>query len=179
MTEAVTDWRQQPLAALMRHILDTHHRFCREQGARVAGLFADELAARGQDAPLLRLQGLFTQVQQALTVHMAKEEQVLFPMIGQLEQAAAGQAAAPRFSFGSIAAPIRMMDMEHREAERWLARLKELSNGFTPATADGPRARELYAALAAFDRDLAVHTGLEDGIVFPRAVALEAQLNAA
>lgn len=173
------DWRQQPLAALLRHIVETHHRYCREEGARLADLFAEELAARRGDATLARLQGFFIQLQSALTVHLAKEEQVLFPMIARLEQAAERGGEAPRFSFGSIAAPIRMMNLEHQEADRMLERMRALSSGFACPTGAGERTRELYAGLAAFDRDLATHAGLEDDVLFPRAIALEASLSAA
>lgn len=169
-------WEQHSLAALMRHIVATHHLFSRNESARLAGLFADELATRRQDDHLLRLQRIFTQLTSTLIVHLAKEEQVLFPMIAQLEEAAARQLPRPRFTFGSIASPIRMMNLEHQEADALVRRMRELTANFAPPPEAGERAQALYAGLAAFDRDLEQHACLEDEVLFPRAIALETSL---
>ena len=44
---------------------------------------------------------------------MLKEEQILFPMTRELDQA----ATAPSFHCGSVGNPIRMMEVEHQMAE--------------------------------------------------------------
>ncbi|MGH9535087.1 MAG: hemerythrin domain-containing protein [Terriglobales bacterium] len=166
-------WAARSLLELTRHIVDTHHRFCREQGAHLSAALADALAAPAPGAALAPLQRQFTQLQATLLLHLTKEEQVLFPMIVRLEQAVNAQEPIPSFAFGSIAAPIRMMDMEHREVERQFAEIRNLAGGFT-APADGSALqREIATRLAAYHEDLVRHTRLEDEILFPRAVALE------
>lgn len=173
MTQPTANWSDAPLSALIRHILETHHRYCREASARLAGLFADELRGRDEAPQLSRLQQLFSQLQSAILLHLTKEEQILFPMIGQLERAAEGKEPMPNFAFGSIAAPIRMMGLEHREAESVLARMRELSGGFAAPGGAGDREKEIYAGLREFSDDFDRHARLEDDVLFPRAIALQ------
>lgn len=177
MTTATTQqgsaaWGDKSLAELTQHIINTHHNFCRAEGARISGALADALAAPQAGASLARLQRQWTQLQATLLLHLTKEEQVLFPMIGRLEQAVKAQQPIPGFAFGSIAAPIRMMEMEHREVERQFSQIGEMTSGFsTPAAA--PAERAINQALQGYQEDLVRHTKLEDEVLFPRAIGLE------
>ena len=75
---------------------------------------------------LLRLSGVIEGLQQELQSHMFKEEQILFPAIRQLERS----AELPRFPFGTVANPIRMMEHEHDSAGQALEQIRDLTDGF-------------------------------------------------
>lgn len=166
-------WADKNLADLTQYIITTHHNFCRAEGARISAAMADALAANSPGPKLEQLQRQWTQLQSTLLLHLTKEEQVLFPMIVRLEQAVQAGQPVPGFAFGSIAAPIRMMDMEHREVERQFARVGELAGGFA-APADAATAEHaIHEALKAYQEDLVRHTSLEDEVLFPRAIGLE------
>jgi regulator of cell morphogenesis and NO signaling len=68
-----------------------------------------------------------------------------------------------------------MMEREHREAADELRIIRELTNGYT-APADGCTTYAVcMQELARFERDLHQHVHLENNVLFPRAVALEAR----
>lgn len=166
-------WAEKSLAELTQYIVATHHNFCRAEGARISAAMADALGAPQPGANLARLQRQWTQLQSTLLLHLTKEEQVLFPMIGRLEQAVNAREPIPGFAFGSIAAPIRMMDMEHREVERQFSQIGELTGGFAVPAAAPAAERAIAEALKGYQDDLARHTKLEDEVLFPRAIGLE------
>ncbi len=168
------DWNQASLAELTAHIVAVHHSFCREQMARLAAELVSAAAENTrQAATLAGLKTGFQRLSRELTGHLSKEETVLFPLIERIETARRNGTPPPASSFGSVANPIRMMILEHGEAERALEQMRAASHGFQAPEDAGPRVQELCRALQAFDADLACHVELEDKILFPRAVAME------
>ena len=99
--------------------------------------------------------------------HMQKEEQILFPMVRQLEAGVAGN-----FLCGSVANPIRQMELEHESAGAAVACLRELTDGFAPNDDACNTHRALLAGLAEFEGDLHQHVHKENNVLFPRAQAL-------
>ncbi len=69
------------------------------------------------DARLTEVRKAFVGLLQELSTHILKEEQVLFPMIRQLETA----TDLPAIHCGSVANPIRQMEYEHNSAADALA----------------------------------------------------------
>ncbi|MGH9488843.1 MAG: hemerythrin domain-containing protein [Terriglobales bacterium] len=163
------DWKTAPLPELMTHIVEAHHAFCRREMARLNGLFP---AAAGEG----KLAAAFQQLCAALSQHLAKEEMVLFPLIAGFAAAQREHTRPPQPSFGSVANPIRMMVLEHGEAEKLLAQMRVESNGFAAPARATEAVQQLYAGLRAFDEDMTVHVQLEDTALFPRAIALEQEL---
>jgi regulator of cell morphogenesis and NO signaling len=106
--------------------------------------------------------------------HQGKEEVVLFPYIGKFERYASGDGAKPRSCFGTIDHPIKMMTQEHDYAGSLMAEIRGLSKGYTPPAGACPTFSAFYAGLREFEQDLHQHVHLENNILFPRAIALEA-----
>jgi len=100
---------------------------------------------------------------------------VLFPYIVRLEEASEDGFAKPYACFRSVAQPISMMMREHDSAEGIVAQLRELTNGFEPPKWACPRNSAFHASLAVFEKDLRQHVQLENDLLFPRAIALEAK----
>lgn len=177
LTGTARDWTQASLAALQQFIMDTHHEFTRQELARLEKLFVKVCNAHGSRHPeLLRLQELFLQLQHELQPHMLKEEQVLFPYIARLEEASQLGLPAPLVFFGTVNHPVRMMLLEHDTAGDLLKEMRQTAGDYvTPADAC-PSFRALYQALPEFEADLHQHIHLENNLLFPRAVELEAQI---
>jgi regulator of cell morphogenesis and NO signaling len=108
-----------------------------------------------------------------------KEERVLFPYIERLELLAAGGGSLPASPFGSIQAPIGMMEHEHDDAARALARLRELTNAYTPPADACNTFRGLYHGLAELEKALHEHIHLENNVLFPLGTKLEEELSIA
>jgi regulator of cell morphogenesis and NO signaling len=177
LTGTARDWTQKSLATLQQFIVDTHHEFTRQELARLEKLFAKVCAAHGSRHPeLLRLQELFLQLKQELLPHMLKEEQVLFPYVARLEEAAqAGRPAPPAF-FGTVNHPVRMMMNEHDVAGDLLKALRQTAADYVVPADACPSFRALYQALPELEADLHQHIHLENNLHFPRAVELEARI---
>ena len=174
------DFAAGPLSDIIRHILDTHHVYTREESARIQSLLAKVCAKHGESRPeLFEVAMLFRKLDAELQPHMLKEEQVLFPYVLRLEAAAAGRAAPPFAPFGTVGNPVRMMMYEHDKAGDLLRELRTAAGDFELPDEACMSFRALYEALEAFERDLHQHIHLENNVLFPRAVELEASAFAA
>lgn len=171
-----TDWRTASLTGLTRHIVETHHAFMKSELPRIAGLLAKVRGAHEERHPeLAELAQVFGALRAEIEAHLGKEEQVLFPLIQEMEATRrAGTAHC-----GSVSNPIRVMEHEHDNAGAALGRMRELTRGYT-VPADGCATyAALLDGLAAIERDLHEHIHKENNILHPRAIRLEAELLAA
>ena len=150
------------LRDLIRHIVTEHHGYLR----RNLPVIADGVSARGD----VELAAAFGRLRQELMLHLTKEESVLFPAIDRLESAQASGEPLPKAYFGSMRLPVQILEEEHHIADVALARIRELTDGFTV-----PRG-ELGAALKALDADLHEHMRLENEVLFPRVMDLESRV---
>lgn len=164
-------WEKEPLAALVRFILDTHHVYTREAIASLPPLAAKVRGRHGEAHPeTRRVETLVGRLAADLAPHMQKEEQILFPYIVSLEKTG-GRAAAS--CFGSVRNPIRMMMAEHDAAGGILVELRDATAGYTLPSDACTSFQALYAGLVQLEGDLHRHIHLENNILFPRAIELE------
>ena len=170
------DWQKASLAELVAHIVAKHHQFTREEIARLTPLIAKVEGVHGQNHPELdQVRGLFRGLAQEMTMHMMKEEHMLFPYIEQLEKAVNRGARPAPPMFGTVQNPVRMMMMEHDSSGEALRRIRELTGGYAAPVDACVSYQTLYKALQDFEADLHQHIHLENNILFPRAVALESR----
>jgi regulator of cell morphogenesis and NO signaling len=173
--EPGVDWTTAPVRDLVQHIINTHHAYLRhELPALEARLHKVVQAHRERHGGmLLELARTFLGLKAELEAHLAKEEEVLFPVaISYEESLARGESLEP-VMFGTVQNPIRCMETEHEHAGAALARIRQLTNGFTPPPDACVTFRSLYAGLAELERDLHLHIHLENNILFPRTIQLE------
>ena len=111
---------------------------------------------------------------QELLQHMYKEEQILFPYVSALDEASSSDQPAPVPFFGSAVNPIRMMMAEHNLADALLSSLRSLTRDYTPPADACMSFRALYGRLADLDADLREHMRIENDVLFPRTVEMEA-----
>jgi regulator of cell morphogenesis and NO signaling len=169
------DWNRASLQSLSGHILSQHHEYVKQELPRLDALAKKVVAKHGSHRPeLLEIQSALQKIDQELMQHMAKEELVLFPYIAKLETALAEGSARPQSCFGTISNPIAMMMQEHDGAGELLVEIRLLSSNFTPPSDACPTYHAFFAGLKEFEQDLHQHIHLENNILFPRAIALEA-----
>lgn len=178
LTPGEKDWAEEPLASLAAHIVDAHHAYVSREVPRLNELAAKVVSRHGDTREeLLAIQSKLAELGEELIAHQGKEEVVLFPYIGKLERFAAGNGAMPRNCFGSITHPIEMMTRDHDFAGNIMAEIRQLSRGYTPPAGACPTFLAFYEGLRQFEQDLHQHIHLENNILFPRAVELEASLS--
>ncbi|MHC4959094.1 MAG: iron-sulfur cluster repair di-iron protein [Planctomycetota bacterium] len=153
-------WDEAPLGDLIDHILETYHRPLDEELPRLDAMARKVHAVHGDKDPerLAGIESVFAGLKAELEQHMAKEEQILFPMIRQGQGAMAG-------------GPVSVMEHEHDSAGAALRRLRELTNGYEVPEGACNTWRALWHGLAALETSLHQHIHLENNILFPRALA--------
>lgn len=157
--QAEKSWDDAPLGDLIDHIVCRYHRSLDEELPRLEGMARKVLDVHGdRDARLAELLAVFLDLKTELDEHMAKEEQILFPMIRGGHGAMAG-------------APISVMEHEHDSAGAGLRRLRELTDDYVPPVDACTTWRALWAGLATLEEEMHRHIHLENEILFPRALA--------
>jgi regulator of cell morphogenesis and NO signaling len=168
------NWRDRSLSSLINHIVQKHHAYCREECARLEPLLAKVISKHGERHPELhQVQEHFASLRNELSMHMMKEERVLFPYIIALEESVAHKSPFPRPPFGTVQNPVRMMVEEHDNAGHLIKGIRSLSRNFTAPEDACSSFKALYQGLEAFEADLHQHIHLENNLLFPRAIALE------
>jgi regulator of cell morphogenesis and NO signaling len=141
---------------LIDHILARYHAVHREQLPELIRM-ARRVEAVHRDHPDVPagLAALLEQAEQELLDHMAKEEQILFPILK------AGGSAM-------VVYPITMMRMEHTSHGAMLEHLMALTHDSRPPAGACNTWRALYAGIAQLHDDLINHIHLENNVLFPR-----------
>ena len=164
-----------PIPRLIDVIVATHHAYVRAAMPAITRHLAKLVEVHGSRHPeLARVAAYFQQVVADLSQHMVKEEQVLFPYVRELADAGetCGRTQSP---FGTVANPIRMMEREHQEVGDALRLIRELTRGYA-APDDGCTTYAVtMAELLEFERDLHRHVHLENNVLFPAALRIEAR----
>jgi regulator of cell morphogenesis and NO signaling len=108
---------------------------------------------------------------------MFKEEQIVFPYIMAMAEAADQKRTVPFAPFGTVNNPIRMMMREHDTAGEILRELRALTSDYRVPADACINYQTLYQALENFEQDLHQHIHLENNLLFPRALELETRLS--
>ncbi len=168
------NWRTEPLADLVAHINGTHHKYTRAEIARLGPLLDKVVSVHGKNHPELEnVRAAFYGLAQELTMHMMKEEAVLFPYIVRMEEAVIQREPVLPPPFGSVQNPVAMMMHEHDSAGDALRTMRQASAGYLAPPDACISYQTLYQALADFEKDLHQHIHLENNILFPRAIEME------
>ncbi|MFM2418914.1 MAG: Iron-sulfur cluster repair protein YtfE [Pseudomonadota bacterium] len=164
----------QDARELIAHVLDHHHAYSRNALTRLVPLAEKVARVHAEKRPELRgVLALAEAIRDELLPHMLKEERVLFPYV---EALAAGRTIAAHF--GTVQNPIRVMEAEHEALGKLLVRMRDATDNYTPPADACASHRALVAGLAELTADIHVHAHLENAVLFPAAVRLEAERQA-
>jgi len=144
-----------PKDEVISHIVNHYHRRLREELPQLVAMAAKVERVHGDkgDCPL-GLAAHLGRMQLELLDHMAKEENVLFPL---------ALSGHPR-----LHAPVNVMEAEHRDHAAHLARVRELTGDLVPPPGACATWRALYLRLSDSERELMEHVHLENHVLFPR-----------
>ncbi len=161
------------MTELADHIEATHHVYLREELPRLQGLVDKVMTAHGKRYPWLEgVQSTYRDLVAELNPHMLKEEQILFPMIRELDSA----TVAPSLHCGSVSNPIGVMEHEHANAGAALRRLRELTSGFEVPEGGCDSFRAMVDGLRQLEADTHAHIHKENNVLFVRAAEAEGEL---
>ncbi|HTM02083.1 MAG TPA: hemerythrin domain-containing protein [Vicinamibacterales bacterium] len=160
------EWTTASLHDLTQHIVTTYHDPLRAELPRLELLAARVARIHGAKAPRLlqRIESAIRELSRDLTIHMRKEERLLFRGICGLEYS--GECALP------LTEAIRVAESEHHRAGTLLAGLRAMTDGFTLPDWACPSTRALYEGLATLESAMHIHAHLENNVLFPQALKL-------
>ena len=154
---------------LISYILIHHHFYVKQSMPTIINHLEKVAAKHGERYPyMITVLGLFKEIQEEMTMHMHKEEVILFPRI---KEVAALQDAHQHRNLvaGYIAAPIQVMEHEHDHAGNILYQIRSLTGNYTAPSQACTTFQVCLAELKEFEADLHRHVHLENNILFPLA----------
>ncbi len=158
-----------PIDYLADHIEHTHHRYVRESIPFLLAGTEKIAQVHGERHPELKvLKRQFELLAQDLLEHLEKEEKVLFPYVRAL-----AKNAGPLPNSANRA--IHVMEQEHEYAGALLDNIKDITDNYTPPADACTTYQVTFSKLAEFEEDLHWHIHLENNVLFPKVLDLEAQ----
>lgn len=170
-----TDFNSWDIDLLADYIQKKHHRYVTQKIPEISQYIKKVALVHGAHHPeLLEIRDLFLASAEELTAHMAKEENIVFPFAKQIAIVNGNPMEKPFFD--TLENPIDCMKHEHdNEGERF-RKIAKLSNNYTPPKEACNTYRVVFAMLQEFEEDLHMHIHLENNILFPKAIALEKEI---
>ena len=107
---------------------------------------------------------------------LQKEENILFPYLLELFDASERNIRISPMHCGSIANPIRVMNMEHEAEGNRYFRIKEITNNFEVPQDGCNTYRLMMTELEKFVNALFEHIHIENNIMFPKSLELEQRM---
>ena len=172
--ESATNWNTEPLADVIAHIVKKHHAYVQSEIPRLLHLANKVSSKHGPAHPeTIKVNELFEALANELTMHLMKEEQILFPYVVRMEESRIEGTPVIPSCFATVQSPIQMMVMEHDSAGDILRELRTATADYKLPEDACTSYRTLYTGLLEFEADLHQHIHLENNILFPRAISME------
>lgn len=153
-----SQWPEKPVGDLVDFIESYYHSRLRAELPELISMAAKvETVHSGKASCPQNLASRLRMMHASILDHLAKEEQVLFPMI--------------RSGYSSQAsAPIRVMEQEHEDHGKNLEQLRELTHEFIAPPEACATWKALYLRLKRLSDELMEHIHLENNVLFPRVL---------
>lgn len=109
--------------------------------------------------------------------HIEEENQIIFPYIKQIVHAYESREPYASLLVRTLRKPVEnLMNHEHEYIRKYLHKIRELTDNFTPPSACCVTHKVAFLKLKELDGDLVQHIHLENNILFPKAIRMEKEL---
>ncbi|WP_042356498.1 iron-sulfur cluster repair di-iron protein [Bacillus rubiinfantis] len=155
-------WTESDSITIINHIIQHFHRASEEELKNLSPYVTKVSRVHGNNHPeLLKVNELFYEFKKELLEHMAKEEELVFPIIKQLEEGTIKNKE-------EAIAMIIELEKEHDHCGEILKQIRSITSDYAlPLDACGTY-RLVYARLEALEELTFMHVHLENNILFPR-----------
>lgn len=162
---------------LVEFITHTHHTYVRKVMPELLRLGAKVSDKEGEKYPETRkINNILADVAARARQHIMSVEYALFPYIVEMESVRESKLPFLAPKFGRVENPVRLIENEHQKTAKALKEIRVLSQNFSAPSGVSADFGRWYALLKEYDADTRLHIHLESNILFPRAIALEAEL---
>jgi regulator of cell morphogenesis and NO signaling len=155
-------WSGMEPAALVDHIVATHHRYLDVELPLLDALAAKVFTVHGERHPELgEVKALVGAIRGALEPHLRVEEELLFPAIHE------GPAGASDSPLPGPAELVQAMEAEHDQAGDLLAALRRVTSAYEIPPDACASYRSLFERLEALELDTHLHVLKENHALLP------------
>ncbi|MBS1533055.1 MAG: iron-sulfur cluster repair di-iron protein [Bacteroidetes bacterium] len=171
------DFQKWDIGFLSDYIINTHHQYVKDNTPFIQEMAQKVARVHGANHPeLVEVADVFERIAHNLTLHMMKEEKILFPRIKELAYYKKISARIPADDLGLVSTPIQVMESEHEQAGEDFETIRQLTADYE-LPEDACRSYTiLFKKLEEYENDLNRHVHLENNILFPKAIQTEKEL---
>lgn len=160
------------LRELTIYIERKHHTFVRDALNRFEQ-YKTQLDTQLKEAGLVQL---IDRLNKDMTMHMQKEEKMLFPLIRYLIDCERFNEKPRSRNYGSIRNPIHQMFLEHESATSMLNKIKLVLDKHHDDLSEKNITNHFNSLIDEFEANLYLHIHIENNILFPKTIELENKL---
>ena len=154
---------------LIGYILIHHHFYLKQSMPIIADHLTKVATKHGDRFPnMVAVLELFLHLKNEMTLHMQKEETILFPRIKEVESFYHFKQKK-NLPTNYINGPVGVMENEHDEAGEIMYKIRQLTSSYTIPEGACTTFTVVLAELKEFEEDLHRHVHLENNILFPLA----------
>ena len=135
----------------------------------------DNLGPASTPPAVTLIRAAFAALADMLEAHLNKEENILYPALAALSDAAREGRGRPALPFATLLYPIRMMETDHLRIENALDQLRSFAED-SSAEPMSVEWRRCLGELRALDEELRRHDRYENEVLFPAALDLERRI---
>lgn len=171
------DYNKWELDFLTDYIINTHHRYIKDNVSIINDLAGKVAKHHGENHPELpELEINIQRFLQDMMNHMNKEEGALFPKIKQLVANKNNPGLTVKMPAGFVKDAVKMMQLEHEVAGEDLQFFRKITNDYLLPEDACNSYNLLFEKMKEFEDDLIQHIHLENNILFPKAIKLDDEL---
>ncbi|MCT4699912.1 iron-sulfur cluster repair di-iron protein [Tenacibaculum haliotis] len=171
------DYKSWDIDFLSDYIYNKHHKYIENKTPEIKQYLDKLCSVHGEKHPeLFEINTLFSESANDLTIHMKKEELILFPYFKKLALASRNSSTISSTQFDSVKSPIKMMHKEHDNEGLRFRKIAALSTNYTPPKDGCSTYKVTFSLLQEFEEDLHKHIHLENNILFKKGIDLEQTL---
>jgi regulator of cell morphogenesis and NO signaling len=163
---------------LIDYIVNVHHHYLVSTLPALGGLllhFAEEHAAKYPQYNVVCQH--FSSLEKEIFPHIRQEEEVIFPYLRQVAHAYAANDSFAGLLVKTLRKPVaKIMEHDHTVLTDTIYQFRELTGDYTPPAHACTNHHVILSKLKELDNDLVQHIYLENGILFPRIIAMEKEL---
>ena len=158
---------------LISFITIHHHFYVKQSMPVIIGHLNKVATKHGDIYPYMKdVHDMFAIIMREMTLHMEKEETILFPRIKEVENLYQAERLSEILP-GSIQTLVNEMEADHEEAGDIMYRIRTATANYTAPPNACTTFKVTLAELKEFEEDLHKHVHIENNILFPKALQYE------
>ncbi|HMH22740.1 MAG TPA: hemerythrin domain-containing protein [Puia sp.] len=171
------DFEPFPIEMIVDYILRTHVYYLQKKLPEIEqSIILLSGHYHSQHPVLTALQNFFHRYCQDLTHHIHEEETKLLPYIASMCRATHAPEHFSRYTLSHLRYSVSLFLDDHHDTEDELRDIRHTIGLYEPPATNESLCRILIAQLQTFEHDLQVHAHIEEKVLIPKALKMEADL---